>query len=343
MTSSRPFLSFCIPTYNRKDSVFRLVQSILQLTQPDIEVVVLDNGSPDGTYDHLLGVTDPRLKLHRNDRNLGALYNMVHSLALGRGHYVIYSTDQDFFLNDGFDQFYQVLKQSNDVACGHCLLPGDPPHQNQFFDSGLQAMLATAYRGRHPTGYFFRRDDLTAIDFPDRFADRELVDLFPLEFVFAHLSLRGRALVYKHGLFRPETSLNVTKHLSSTTVGHSDSAFFSPTSRLRMALRYAQHLDRLDMDPKHKLRVEAALFLSGLWAATWGYRAVMHDPRLCVHYKMKSEHISLRRLLKQSTLYVREYLQTRKRDHPVHALYTLRLFSWAGFFLTRKFVQRVFT
>jgi glycosyltransferase involved in cell wall biosynthesis len=313
---------------------------MLSLTRQDIEVVVLDNASSDQTFEELSQIIDDRLRLHRNEANMGALYNMVNALALGRGRYVVYCTDQDYFLPDGFDPFLQTLEQSADVACGHCLLPGDPPHTSRIYPTGLMAMLATAYRGRHPTGYFFRRDDLNHIDFPARFSDRTKVDLFPLEFVFAHLSLRGDALIYQHGVFRPETSVNVTKHLSSTTSGNSSTAFFSPSSRLRMAIRYAEHLDTLTLPVAHKLRVEASLFLSGLWAATLGYRAVMHNRNLCVHYRMEPEHVSPASLLRLGCNFIVHYFNGRRNARKVHDFYVGRLLAWAGCYLVRKIIQR---
>jgi glycosyltransferase involved in cell wall biosynthesis len=49
MITDNPFLSICIPTYNRVHKTLSLVTSILEYDDVDIEVVVLDNCSSDNT------------------------------------------------------------------------------------------------------------------------------------------------------------------------------------------------------------------------------------------------------------------------------------------------------
>ena len=50
----KPFLSICIPTYNRAEIVFKCVQNCLQLPYSWIEVVVTDNCSTDNTKDIMI-------------------------------------------------------------------------------------------------------------------------------------------------------------------------------------------------------------------------------------------------------------------------------------------------
>lgn len=51
-----PLVSVIIPTYNRKESVKEAVQSVLDQNYPKIEVVVIDDGSTDGTTEELVKV-----------------------------------------------------------------------------------------------------------------------------------------------------------------------------------------------------------------------------------------------------------------------------------------------
>ena len=77
-TSNTPFLTFCIPTYNRVERVRSLVTNILSLPDDDIEIVVLDNGSDDGTFEELSKIRDSRFHVLTNGENRGALYNMLN-------------------------------------------------------------------------------------------------------------------------------------------------------------------------------------------------------------------------------------------------------------------------
>jgi glycosyltransferase involved in cell wall biosynthesis len=59
-------LSFCIPTYNNSNSLFRLVNDILSFDSLQIEVVVLNNGSSDNTLEILHNINDDRLSIFDN-------------------------------------------------------------------------------------------------------------------------------------------------------------------------------------------------------------------------------------------------------------------------------------
>lgn len=73
MSVSKPKISFCIPTYNRVAWVGQAIESCLGQTLEDIEVVVVDDCSTDGTKDLLLHYKDnPKVKVIFNEVNKGA-------------------------------------------------------------------------------------------------------------------------------------------------------------------------------------------------------------------------------------------------------------------------------
>ena len=49
MTNMKPFFSVVIPTYNRADVLSRSVDSVLSQTYQNFELIIIDNGSTDGT------------------------------------------------------------------------------------------------------------------------------------------------------------------------------------------------------------------------------------------------------------------------------------------------------
>lgn len=67
-----PAVSVVIPTYNRMKSLPRALESVLRQTFDDIEVIVVDDCSTDGTWDYLNAVRDPRLRIVRHEVNRGA-------------------------------------------------------------------------------------------------------------------------------------------------------------------------------------------------------------------------------------------------------------------------------
>jgi len=66
-----PVVSVVIPTYNRKLMLKRALDSVLNQTLKDIEVIIVDNASVDGTQEFVNSVQDPRISYIRHETNRG--------------------------------------------------------------------------------------------------------------------------------------------------------------------------------------------------------------------------------------------------------------------------------
>ena len=83
-----PRVSVVVPTYNGARYVERAVRSALQQSFTDLEVVVSDDGSTDGTLDVLARIDDPRLRVVAHTGRRGAAANWNHAVSLARGELV---------------------------------------------------------------------------------------------------------------------------------------------------------------------------------------------------------------------------------------------------------------
>lgn len=81
----RPLVSICIPAYESADYIGRTIASVLDQTYAELDVVVVDDASQDGTAEVVAGFDDPRLRVFRNERNLGAVGNWNRALDLTKG------------------------------------------------------------------------------------------------------------------------------------------------------------------------------------------------------------------------------------------------------------------
>lgn len=306
-----PALSFCIPSYNRKVQVRELVESLLSLPDDDIEVIVLDNASTDGTFNELNQICDSRFKLATNAENRGALFNMVNVFGYATGDYVVYSTDQDRVNLDKISKFKMFLKSHPEVGCGFCEFDIQLESEPLFFDRGYGAVSAIAYKGRHPTGYFFKNELLRSVCIAERFSDFNVVDLFPLEFAFAEVALIGDGAVYRGGVFSPNTGEDVVLHKSSTTNGASKYAFFAPAARLKLAVSYSCHVEQLKLTRIDTTRLQVQIFVAELMAATFGYKKIMKNSKLCIHYQMELRHVGYLELLRIGIMFVCGYISQR--------------------------------
>lgn len=81
-------VSVCIPAYNNEEYIKDTIDAILNQTYKDLELVIVDDNSKDHTYDVVKAYDDPRIKLYRNEENLGMSGNWNRCLSLCNGEYI---------------------------------------------------------------------------------------------------------------------------------------------------------------------------------------------------------------------------------------------------------------
>ncbi len=94
-----PLVSVVIPAYNHERFIGAAVESVLQQTCADLELIVIDDGSRDRTGEVVQGYTDARLSYYYQE-NQDAFNTINRGLGLVRGEYVaILNSDDIFALN----------------------------------------------------------------------------------------------------------------------------------------------------------------------------------------------------------------------------------------------------
>lgn len=83
-----PRVSVCIPVYNGQPFVGQAVASVLRQTFQDLELIVADNASTDGTLAEVRKEADPRLRVLTSEVNLGPGPNWNRVVRAARGTYV---------------------------------------------------------------------------------------------------------------------------------------------------------------------------------------------------------------------------------------------------------------
>lgn len=91
-----PLVTIAIPTYNRADLFLKgALEAALGQSYANLEVLVSDNASTDGTEALVSGYDDPRLRYVRQEANLGANGNFNWLLEHARGEYFLLFLDDD--------------------------------------------------------------------------------------------------------------------------------------------------------------------------------------------------------------------------------------------------------
>jgi len=92
--------TIAIPVFNRAATIGSALDSALAQSLPKLEIIVVDNGSTDGTWDVLQGYADDRLRCLRNKQNIGLTGNFNRCLHLARGKYVRILCSDDRIIED---------------------------------------------------------------------------------------------------------------------------------------------------------------------------------------------------------------------------------------------------
>ncbi len=83
-----PLVSVVVPVYQAERYVRESLESIAGQSYPNLEIIVMDDGSTDGSAAIAAAIEDPRLRLHRNERNLGQFENVNAGIRLARGELI---------------------------------------------------------------------------------------------------------------------------------------------------------------------------------------------------------------------------------------------------------------
>ena len=90
-----PLITVAIPTFNRINLLKRALASVLAQSYKNIEIIVSDNASTDGTNEYLKTIKDGRIKILINEQNLGMVTNWDCCLECASGEYFILMSDDD--------------------------------------------------------------------------------------------------------------------------------------------------------------------------------------------------------------------------------------------------------
>lgn len=111
-----PAISAIVPTYNGEQFLRAAIESILNQTFQDFELIVVDDHSNDNTPSILAELEDSRLNVITNERNLGIAAATNKGLALARGKYVALQDHDDISLPHRFQAEVEFLDSHPNAA-----------------------------------------------------------------------------------------------------------------------------------------------------------------------------------------------------------------------------------
>ncbi|HEX7490074.1 MAG TPA: glycosyltransferase family 2 protein [Candidatus Limnocylindrales bacterium] len=100
-----PAVSVIVPAHNRAETIAAAIESIRSQTFEDFEIVVVDDGSSDGTADiaRALESKEPRLRVHAHPHNRGAQAARNTGIRAARGEWIAFLDSDDLYYRDSLE------------------------------------------------------------------------------------------------------------------------------------------------------------------------------------------------------------------------------------------------
>jgi glycosyltransferase involved in cell wall biosynthesis len=245
MSLDNPYVSVCLPVYNGERFVREAIRSILEQTFEDLELIISDNASTDGTGAICRDVAsrERRVRYVRSEVNRGLAWNHNSAFRLARGRYVMWTGHDDVMDEEYIGACVEVL----DRDPGLVLCFANENHIDGAGNLIKKVVLVNLAKSSRPSERFknivrlehwcnpifglMRRDVLQETQLHGAFADSDRV-------LLAELALRGR---FGH---IPRHIFSRRVHSQGTTVRayvpRERSVIFDPANEHKMVFPFVQ-------------------------------------------------------------------------------------------------------
>lgn len=124
-------VSVLFPFFNNAATVVRALRSVLRQTVSNLEVVAIDDGSDDDSYRRVAAVKDVRVRLFRNERNLGVAKTRNRAIDLARGDFLAPMDADDVSHPRRLEWILAVMREQPRIAiCGGWMRVHRQHHQS---------------------------------------------------------------------------------------------------------------------------------------------------------------------------------------------------------------------
>ncbi len=137
-------VSVGIPMFNAEQYIMESLQSLLNQTYTNIEIIVCDDSSTDSSLSIVENIakTDKRVKIFKNDKNLGLVGNFNHTMSLATGEFYMWGDQDDLWDPKFVEKCIDKLKENSSIILaatkGHSFIKDEQGHNLILFtDPGI--------------------------------------------------------------------------------------------------------------------------------------------------------------------------------------------------------------
>lgn len=169
----KPFISVCILSYNRPETLLRLLRTLDTKYRSEIEIVICEDCSPRQreireTIEKFKSENQYTVVYQENSQNLGYDGTFCELVKFASGHWLLFMGDDDEFVAGGFDKYVAFLHQHPElgyVMKAHYLVYSETKKEafkyfkdDQFFPPGVEAYTKMFRRSVFIAGFLIRRE-----------------------------------------------------------------------------------------------------------------------------------------------------------------------------------------
>lgn len=112
----KPLVTILLPAYNCQNYIQQTIDSILNQTYPNFELLIINDGSTDNTSKIINNYTDNRIKHIINEKNKGLIYTLNKGISIAKGKYIARIDADDICLPTRIEKQVNWLNNNNNTV-----------------------------------------------------------------------------------------------------------------------------------------------------------------------------------------------------------------------------------
>lgn len=116
---TQPLISIVLPVHNGARYLAESVESCLQQTWQNLELIIVNDGSTDATHEMVMGFQDPRVRYIQCHTNVKLPSALNVGFAAARGEYLTWTSDDNRYQPDALAKMAAVLQMGADFVYTH--------------------------------------------------------------------------------------------------------------------------------------------------------------------------------------------------------------------------------
>lgn len=111
-------VTIIIPVYNAEKTIEKCISSVLNQTYKNLEILVIDDGSKDNSFEVIKSIDDPRIKAIKK-KNEGVAVTRNKGIKMALGKYIMFIDNDDFIDEDYVETHVKNIKDNDIVISGY--------------------------------------------------------------------------------------------------------------------------------------------------------------------------------------------------------------------------------